>query len=180
MIFLRERANNITLCVFELLVGALLLINPVGFTAGIITLAGVMLIVVGVVGIVRYFRMSPEEAALGQSFVWGLAAVLAGAFCVWKAEWFIMTFSVLTILYGLVILAAGISKLQLMLDMIRQHRRNWLWSAVNAAISILCAVIILKNPFTTTEILWMFIGGVMLVEGLLDLILLFIGRKISD
>lgn len=40
---IRENAGVLILCIAELLVGILLLINPVGFTAGIVIAVGVLL-----------------------------------------------------------------------------------------------------------------------------------------
>ena len=44
---IRENTGVLILCIAELLVGILLLINPVGFTAGIVIAAGVLLIASG-------------------------------------------------------------------------------------------------------------------------------------
>ena len=50
---LKENANSIALCLFELVVGILLMINPIGFTSGIIKIAGVVMLALGVVEIVK-------------------------------------------------------------------------------------------------------------------------------
>ena len=42
--------------------------------------------------------------------------------------------------------------------------------AVSAAITLLCAVIILANPFSTTAALWMFIGITMIVQAVIDIV----------
>lgn len=173
----KEKANGIVLCLFELIVGVLLLINPVGFTAGIITVTGIVLMVLGLIEIIKYFRMSVEEAALEQALVKGLISVLFGAFCAFRAGWFIITFPVLTIIYGVVILLAGLGKIQLTVDMLRRKSKHWIWAAINAAISIVCAIVILNNPFTSTAVLWMLTGVSLIVEGIFDVITFFVERK---
>lgn len=50
---LKENLNGITLCLFELVVGVLLLIAPVSFTAGIIMVTGVALMILGLIDVVR-------------------------------------------------------------------------------------------------------------------------------
>lgn len=57
--FKRTKHNNIFMCVAEILIGILLLINPVGFTRGIIVALGAVLTVQGVRAIVGYFRADP-------------------------------------------------------------------------------------------------------------------------
>ena len=54
------KSGSIITCVLEIVVGVLLLINPVGFTSGIIIGAGVLLITGGLVSILRYFVGKPE------------------------------------------------------------------------------------------------------------------------
>lgn len=167
---LRERAGGIIICIFELVVGVLLFVNPVGFTSGIIMVAGAVLMVLGLVEIVKYFRTNAQEASCGQMLVKGLLSVLVGAFCAFRAEWFITTFPVLTVLYGVAILVTGIGKIQLTVDMLRLKRKKWGWAAVNAGISLICAFVILRMPFASTNVLWIFTGAVLAVEGVMDLV----------
>lgn len=180
MKILKEHANGIVLCLFELIVGTLLLINPVGFTSWIIMIAGIVLMVIGLVETIRYFKTSAKEAAVSQTLVKGLLSILAGGFCTFRTEWFIVTFPVLTIIYGVVILMTGIGKIQLTVDMLRQKNKKWFWAAINAVVSIISAVVILNSPFTSTAILWMFTGASLLVEGILDIVTLIAGKKSEE
>lgn len=169
MSMLREKAGGIVVCIFELVVGILLFVNPVGFTSGIITVAGAVLMVLGLTEVVKYFRTDAREAALGQMLVKGLLSILTGAFCAFRAGWFITTFPVLTVLYGVVILVTGIEKIQMAVDMVRMKRKKWAWAAVNAGISLVCAAVILRRPFVSTTALWIFTGAALAAEGVLDL-----------
>ncbi|MCM1364458.1 MAG: DUF308 domain-containing protein [Faecalibacterium sp.] len=173
---LKENFNKIILSLFELLVGILLLINPVGFTSGIITVAGIILIVLGIISIVRYFRTDAFEAAVRHDLLKGLIILLSGAFCVFGTDWFIMTFPALTIIYGIVTLFAGLAKIQLGINMLRLKQGKWHFALISAAISIICAVVILANPFTTTTILWRFTGASLIVEAVLDIVTIILGE----
>lgn len=176
---LKQNAYGILLCLFEVLVGILLLIDPIGFTSGIIIAAGMVLLIIGIIRTVQYFQANAFEAAVGQLLMRGLVALLAGGFCVLKSHWFVDTFPVLTILYGIVILVAGLGKVQLTVDMIRLHSKKWFLGAISAAITILCAIVILNNPFASTLVLWQFTGILLIVEAVLDLIAFIIARKIG-
>ena len=173
----RKNVNGIVLCLFELMIGVILLIKPVGFTSGIIMTAGVWLMLLGLIESVKYFSTNAFEASLGQSLVKGLVALTAGAFCTFQTDWFIATFPVLSAIYGLVILVAGIGKIQITVDMLRLKKQKWYLGALSAAISILSAVIILNNPFDSSEMLWIFIGISLLVEGVCDIITLIESNK---
>ena len=50
----------------ELIIGILLLVNPIGFTSGIIIAFGIALMIMGIRKTIKYFRTEPEEAAVSQ------------------------------------------------------------------------------------------------------------------
>ena len=173
MKILKEHGFGILLCLFELLVGILLLINPTGFTSGIMIAVGISLIVGGIWQIVRYFQTDAFEAALGRKLTAGLATLILGLFCTFRSVWFVKTFSVLTLVYGLVILVTGLVKAQQTVDSIRLKNRGWGVNAVAAVLAIIGALVIICNPFETTTILWRFIGITLIVEAVADGVALF-------
>lgn len=174
---LKENANSIVFCLFELVVGILLMINPVGFTSGIIVVAGVGLMAAGLLFVYKYFITDVVEAAKGQMLTKGLLLLLIGTFCALKSNWFVTTFPVLTIIYGIGILVTGCSKVQLAIDMLRQKNEKWFWAGINAAVSIVCAIVILSGPFPSTVVLWMFTGISLMVEAIFDIITMVVGHK---
>lgn len=177
---LKNNINGILLCLFEIVVGVLLLINPLGFTTGIITTAGIVLLIIGLITVIKYFRTEVDEASKGKYLVKGLVALLAGAFCTFKSHWFIVTFPALTILYGIVVLITGLGKVQLTFDMIRKKNKKWFFAIISALLSIICAAVILNNPFTSITVLWMFTGITLIAESIVDVITLIIsGMRLS-
>lgn len=86
MKIMNQNLSNVILCLFEASVGILLLINPVGFTSGIIITAGIVLMAVGIVMVVKYFKASALEAAVSQLLSKGLLALLGGVFCAFKSR----------------------------------------------------------------------------------------------
>ena len=165
---LRENFNGIVICLFELVIGILLLIDPIGFTSGIIITAGILLILAGLINCIKYFRAEVREASKGQFLTKGLIAVLAGVFCIFNTDWFIVTFSALTVIYGVVVLLASVEKIQLCIDLLRQKRKKWYLAAISAIISLVCAAIILKNPFSSTTIIWIVAGVSLILEAVFD------------
>lgn len=119
------RVGSILLSLCEIVIGILLLIDPVGFTMGIVTFLGVVLLVGGLVNTVQYFRAKPEEAAQGRSLTLGLIEIALGLFCILKSGWFLATFPAFTMVYGIVTLATGIAKIQWAVDMIRMKKARW-------------------------------------------------------
>lgn len=174
----RFSVNSLLLSIFEIAVGILLLIDPVGFTSGIIISFGVALIVVGIISIVKYFRAQPTEGVLGQNLFKGLVAIIAGMFCIFQSTWLVTVFPLLTILYGVAIMLVGVSKIQWTVDMLRLKRPGWHLPALGAVLSIVCAIAILCNPFGSTAVLWAFTAVSLIVEAVFDIIILLVnGRK---
>lgn len=174
---LKEYMEGSIFCLFELIAGVMLLIDPIGLTSWIIIIAGGAMMLMGVLKIVKYFRTSAREAAQGQTLVRGLLLMLGGGFCVFRTEWFLVTFPVLTIIYGVAILMTGIAKIQLTVDMLRQKNKKWFLAAINAIVSIICAVVILRSPFSSTVMLWVFTGVALIVEGIFDVITMIMGKR---
>ncbi len=177
MKFLKQHTNSILLCLFEILVGILLLVNPVRFTSGIIIAFGIVLIILAVICVINYFRMDAVEGAASQTLVKGLIALAAGVFCAFKTQWFIVTFPILTILYGVVVLVAGFVKVQWAVDAMRLKTGKWVLPAISAAVSIICAAVILGSPFESTVVLWMFTGASLIVEAVFDIVVMIFLEK---
>ena len=183
MSVIKMNIKEIIFCISELVIGILLLINPVSFTSGIIVLLGVSMLATGILFGYKYFRMDAEEAKKGNMLTFAILLVMMGAFCILRSDWFIATFPILTVIYGIMMLVAGVSKIQTMVDMLRLHNNKWFWAGINAVVSIICAVVILWSPFTSTAVLWIFAGVSLIVEAVLDIVTIFlayIGKKVVD
>lgn len=175
----KKNFNGIIICLAQLAVGILLLIDPIGFTTGIITTFGAALMVYGVISIVRYFMTEAHEAATGQYLVKGLAGLLGGAFCAFNSGWFVATFAALTIIYGIFVLFMGLNKLQQTVDMLRAKNKKWFLALIGAAVTLACAAVIIKNPFGTETVLWAFIGISLIVESAYDVITLILSTVVK-
>lgn len=174
---LKLNLSSILLSVFELVVGILLLVDPLGFTTGIVIAFGIALVVVGLISVIKYFRTSPELAAMGQNLFKGITAIIAGVFLVLKSEWLLTVFPILTIVCGVGILLAGISKLQWMANMIRLKKQRWFLPAIGALVSIVCAIVVLTDPFGTTAVLWVFTAVTLIAEAVFDIVIIIFGNK---
>lgn len=174
---MNRSTGNLLMCIMEVLLGILLLIDPIGFTSGIIVILGVLLTIMGIKSLVDYFREDADEASENSGLAKGLLFALLGVFCMFKSEWFIVTFPILTVFYGILTLMTGISKVQWAIDMLRQKQKYWFVAIIGAALTLVFAVLILCNPFSTTAILWTFIAVSLIVEAVIDIVTFVLGRK---
>lgn len=172
-----KKNSNLVMCIVELIVGILLLINPVGFTRGIIIALGIPLALQGIGSIVGYMREKPQAASEGNLLATGLLLTCGGLFCMFRSSWFIAAFPVLTMFYGVMTLVSAFGKLQWTADMLRLKQKYWFIALISAALSLVLAVLIITNPFSSTAALWVFIGVSMIVEAVVDVVTLFFERK---
>ena len=174
---LDRNTGNLIMCIAEAVIGILLLINPIGFTSGIIVVLGFVLTLLGLKELVSYFKKDPDTAAEGSGLAKGLLCAVLGIFCMFKSEWFIVTFPILTVFYGVLTLVGGISKIQWAVDLFRRKQKYGYIEVIGAVLTILFAILILTNPFASTAILWTFIGISLIAEAIIDILAFVLGRK---
>ena len=165
---LKENRNGVVISLLEIFVGILLLVNPIGFTSGIVIGSGIILCLYGIFSVFKYFGTHIEEAVIHQDLSIGLLAILGGVFCIFQSEWFASAQEILTIIYGVFMIVSGIGKIQWSIDLLRL-KRKWIVSGVSAILSVIFGFVILQNPFETVEILWRFTGVIMIVEAVIDI-----------
>ena len=164
------KSGSILTCIIEIVVGVLLLINPVGFTSGIIIGAGVLMVLGGILSVVRYFMLKPELAAQKQLLFKGLTSILAGAVCITKYDWFLSAFPLLTVIYAGAMLLLAAAKLQKMADLRRMDMPRWYLPGISAAMAAVLAAIILINPFGAVAAVWTFVAISLIAEAIVEII----------
>ncbi len=173
----KENIGNIIMCLGEILIGIILLIKPAGFTKTIIISVGLILLAMGITKIVKYFKTNAIDAMKEQSLSTGLIFSAIGLFCTFRSNWFIVTFPILTILYGVIIFLVGLKKVQFAVDSIRLKRKYWYVVGINAILSIVFALIVINNPFSTIAVLWRFTGIILIVESVFDIVAIAFDTK---
>ncbi len=169
--------SSLGMSLIEIVIGILLLINPIGFTSGIIITFGIAMTIMGIAKIIMYFKTSAEEAAQKGSLATGIIFAVVGLFCTFRSDWFIATFPVITVLYGVLILMAGIVKIQKAVDMVRVRQNYWFVALISAILTLIFALLIIFNPFASTAVLWTFIGISLIVEAVMDVLTFIFSRK---
>ena len=164
------RVGGIALCVLQIVVGVLLLIDPVGFTSGIIIGAGALLTMVGVFHAVRYFMVQPETGRQTQLLFKGITLMLAGVTCMTQYGWFLTAFPLLTVVYAGWMLILAAMKVQQMADMLRTKSGRWYLPAIAAALAAVLAAVILINPFGAAAAVWTFVAISLIAEAIVEMI----------
>lgn len=177
MKFLRENWSSLLTILFLIVVGILVLVNPDLYTTIIIRVVGVLLTLLGIYDIVKYFRSEPMEAAKGSGFYSGVMMVTAGGFCIFRLNTLKSVFPMMAVLYGVFQIVLGYRKLQRTVDALRMKLPLWWLQAISAGISLLFGYLIALNPGMTLMSIWVFTGITMIIEGLFDAASLFVSLR---
>lgn len=176
MKFFKENSVSLLLCLCELVLGILLLINPTSFTTGIIIAFGAVCLVFGIVQIIFYWKKPFAEATSRLYLMKGLVSVSLGLFCVCFSHWFLETFVLLSFLYGILLLISGFYKVQWSIDLLRQKTKRWGLGAISAATTLVFAILIIGNPFSSVNVTWIFSGIALIAQAVIDLATILLVR----
>ena len=158
------------LILFELAVGILLFVEPEGFTTGIIVGFGILMLAVAAFNLVRFLherRTTGQGSALAL-FI-GVLTLLVGCLCAFGSGLVKGIFAVAAMIYGVILLVAGVFKFVTYID---RRQNGWhppVLSLVGALLSVLLGLLILINPFEAANAVWMVAGVALIVEAVFDL-----------
>ncbi len=176
MKILKNYVLPIAVCAAEILVGILLLANPVGFIGAIVAVAGVAAVAAGIWWGIRYFKAAPLAASHEQNLSKGVGAVIFGVFCLFQFLWIAEAMPFMGVVFGVAILVSGVFKIQRAVDLLRLHRTFWYISGIGALLAVVLGAIVMVNPFSDA-FLWGFIGVGLMVIGAVDLAGLLLSGK---
>ncbi|MCD7750146.1 MAG: DUF308 domain-containing protein [Lachnospiraceae bacterium] len=154
--------------VCELILGISLLSDPASMTVKNVETIGMLLIVAGAISIYSYFRNPPRTGVSERNLSVGILTVLLGLFCNLNSAWFATAFPEPIALYGVIMLVAGVFKTEIVVSRIRLKLGNWWLYAANAAVTVLCAALILFNPLGLATVLYVFAGLSFILEAVID------------
>lgn len=177
---IKATKNSTLMSAVEFIIGIILLFRPEGFTSVIIVSLGVVLIVLGAMSTVNYFRTEKSEAMKTNLLSKGLLCLIGGIFFAFNSKWFIKTFPISTVLYGVFMLLLGVVKFQNTIDSFRFKVKYWYINLIGAVLTLFSSVMIITNPFTSTEFVWKYIAIALLVEAALDILSYLLSNKETD
>lgn len=147
--------------------GILMIVFPT--VSGIILCKGigVALCVWGVLRLISYYKIMKNEVLGSFGLVQGVILVGFGAFFVINPEAIAMFINTAI---AIVIVVDGVLKLQYAVDFHNMNVSTWWVELAAAVIMVILGVVALINPFSTITVLMIFMGVVLVIEGVWDLV----------
>lgn len=167
--FLTSKIGNILLCIAEIIVGVLLLVNPDAVTSAFIIGAGAVMILTGIVFCTLYFVGEAEKMVIKQLLFKGLLLIILGVLCVTQYGVLLAALPFVTWVYAIAMLILAAYKVQCTVDILRLSGIRWYFPAISAALAVVLALFILLNPNTAMNIVWGFMGVSIIFEAGLEI-----------
>ena len=172
MKFLKSHFPILLFVLFELVVGILLLVAPAQFTKAALIAFGAVLIVVGAIYLLRFFRRKKAEGPDYVLLALSVAAMIAGVVIECTSGLIMGLLAAVAIIYGVILIVSGAFKIKTYLDFRKLGVRFPLIMFVSAMISIFLGLVIAFNPFMLVEIMYVFCGISLILEAFVDAVAL--------
>ena len=174
----KQNLPVILLIAFELAVGILLFIEPEKFTKAVIIGFGVLLLVIGLVYLIRFFA---DRKQLGVS-LWGtlilsICSLIVGCILAFAAEFIMGLFAVLAVLYGIFLVIAGVYKGRTFFELQHLELPVSVVLLFSAILSIGLGCLLVLHPFESTVTLWRVAGISWMIEAIGDSLALVLGAR---
>lgn len=159
---------------FEIIFGVLLFKDPETFTKTVLMLFGIMLLAFGVVSLIRYFKANREGTSFFNSIVLAgaIVALVIGAICSFAPGAIIALFTVIAVVYGIMLLITGVLKCQTFFAGRGLGIKVPFLVLISAVVTVVCGVVIIMNPFESAHVMLQFLGIALIAQAVLDLVAL--------
>ncbi|MGN1097919.1 MAG: DUF308 domain-containing protein, partial [Clostridia bacterium] len=91
----------LVLCVLEILIGVIIVFNPVSFAKVVLMLVGAGLMIGGIVNIFIYFRSDPFVGAMGMRLFQGIIFLALGLLFVFNPQKILDLIPMLSVFFGI-------------------------------------------------------------------------------
>lgn len=166
--------SSLLTSILLLVVGILLLFKSNDTIMALSYILGCILIVLGIIAIVNFFRESSMNAFNDLNIVYGIVTIILGVLII-TSPTAIATF--IPFVVGLGILISSSIKLAYSIELKNEEDDLWRSTLIMSAIGALCGVLILFNPFKTSVIVFKIIGLFIIIYAVLDIISILQIRK---
>ena len=163
-----------TAIAFYAVCGLLLLLWP-GLALGIANYAlAVLLCIMGIVMIIRYYRSALKLRIQDLNLAKGLILLLIGLVLALKSD---LLITVLPFLWGVAMLVGGFAKLQMAFDLRGFDREKWWLMLIGAMLSLVLGIIAVTQPVFLASVITQIMGVSLLLEAVLDAVALVIFHR---
>lgn len=165
---LRANIPVILFILFELAVGILLLVDGDALTTTVLICFGIILMVIGAVYLIRFLRERGAGKANYLTLIMSVLSLFVGAVCVIFPGFVKGLFTVIAIIYGVILIVMGVYKTKTYNDAKSEGASPSFLTLISAVLSLVLGVVVIVNPFKADGALYVFAGISLIFEAALD------------
>ena len=148
-----------------LVIGILLLVRPEQIITVIVDIIGIGIIVLGVFGLIRYFRKNTETYTF--DLMYGIICIIAGILIMTNVR---VVASFLPIVIGIWMIGNSIIKIQYALTLREFKESNWLATMIVSVLTLGCGILFVFNPFKGATLITQSLGIVLCIYAIVDMV----------
>lgn len=165
-----EKRAYILLSLIQFLLGVYLLIRPENSFSFVCHVTGGVMVVYGIIKLIGYFTKDMYELAFQFDFAIGIISALLGCLLLFQWEHIMKLFPTFV---GVLILIDGVFKIQTSLDARRFGLKKWWLILVLAMAAGAAGFVLLVKPIEATKLIMQLIGLNLMIDGVLNLWVVF-------
>ena len=161
----KREIKGIFISLLLILLSVFIIMRPNEIISNLIKVIGIILI--GTIDFMNYFRAPEDERLFNYGLLKGLMELSIGILFIFKGE---ILRDLFFIIIGLIIIFINVSKLQISLSLKEIEYSNWFLGVIISSLAIILGIVIILNPFETTEIVVITSGVILLVSEICNII----------
>jgi len=159
----KTKIGYIATSLLLVLLGLCMVIWPIKAAELICTVLGIILLVIAVVMIFKYLSLKEKATADQFKFAVGVIIGIFGIILLFGPDWIL---AMIHVLLGIAILFDGVFKVTKAFEAKRNSLEKW-WLVLSfAALTCICGLVLIFNPFAAQSVLMTIIGVIFLIEGI--------------
>ena len=163
----KKEIKGIFISILLILLSVFIIMRPNEIITNLIKVIGIVLILIGTIDFMNYFRSPEDERLINYGLLKGLMELSIGILFIFKGE---ILRDLFFIIIGLIIIFINVSKLQISLSLKEIEYSNWFLGIIISSLAIILGIVIILNPFETTEIVVITSGIILLISEISNII----------
>ena len=150
-----------------IVLGIFLVIKPNEIVKTLIQVMGIILLLLGTIDFMNYFKMSDEEKLFNFGLFKGVLELCIGILFIFKHE--VLT-EIFPIVIGLLIIVINLFKLELSLSLKQIEKESGFIGIIISSISIILGIVVVLNPVDSLKLLIIISGYIIILSEISNVI----------
>lgn len=163
------KISFISNAIIYIVIGLIMIVFP-GFVNDFFsTIIGILLLFIGVSQLASYSNKKSYVASANANLILGLIMTIFGMYVLLNPKFIT---SIIPVVAGIVILVNAINKVKQSLEFKNAKYDRWWINLISALVVGFFGFILISNPFSTIELLIRFLGLVLLIDGIYNIVII--------